>query len=402
MTGSLRYDVPVLCLLSDEGELLENEIDAELSAEARAVLGREDVSFTPLAHGQRIGVTSGVFRAVAGDARAVVKVVSPAASGPDKVWRGSHKPANYRFWEREALFYEAGLPQPYADAGIALPGLLGLYRRADGDISIWLQDVSGNGGADWTVRRTEEHARQLGRAQGTCLVDGDWRKSSVPFSSGVLREYLDTPDATSPDIDWNMLEDTDAWDTRLMRTHFGGQLREDVLRLYRERYEFVRWGEALPHTLCHHDLWPNNVFEHDGRLVLVDWAFAGEGWVGGDIGNFVSDTALDLLRPTKELPALDEGALRGYVQGLRDGGYDADEKAVRLGMCVMAAKWTWLIPVMLARATRDRQEVYLNQAVDADRLYAERANVFRMLVAWAAEARTLAAEVLGDAAAPQS
>ena len=29
------------CLLSDESELLENEIDAELSAEARAVLGRE-------------------------------------------------------------------------------------------------------------------------------------------------------------------------------------------------------------------------------------------------------------------------------------------------------------------------------------------------------------------------
>ncbi|WP_433076733.1 phosphotransferase [Dactylosporangium sp. CA-052675] len=378
----------------------DTQIDAELSAEARTVLGRDDVSFTPLAHGQRIGVTSGVFRVQAGDARAVVKVVAPAADAGDKVWRGSHDPANYRFWEREALFYEAGQPQAYADAGIALPGLLGAFRRGGGEISLWMQDVSGNGGASWTVRRTEEHARQLGRAQGTCVIDDAWRKSAVPFSRNVLRDYLDTPDATSPDINWDMLENAEAWDTRLMRTHFGGQLREDVLRLCRERYQFVSWGEALPHTLCHHDLWPNNVFEHDGRLVLVDWAFAGEGWVGGDIGNFVSDTALDLLRPSEELPALDEGVFRGYVQGLRDAGYDADERAVRLGMCVMAAKWTWLIPVMLTRATRDNHEVYGSQAVDADRLYAERANVFRMLVAWAAEARALAAGLFPASAQP--
>ncbi len=211
----------------------------------------------------------------------------------------------------------------------------------------------------------------------------------------MLRDYLDTPEATSADIDWAVLDEPGIWDSPLVERHFGGDLRAEVLQLCRQRYDFVRWGSLLPQTLCHHDLWPNNLFEYEDRTVVVDWAFAGAGWLGADVGNYVSDAALDLLRPTEELPALDRAVFRGYCEGLRDVGWTGDERAVRLGMCLVAAKWTWLIPVMLERARSGYQHtVYGSQEVDADRLYAERASVFRMLVAWAGEARALAAELL--------
>ncbi|MEU0740864.1 phosphotransferase [Streptomyces sp. NPDC006134] len=276
------------------------------------------------------------------------------------------------------------------------PALLRVFERADGRLSLWLRDVPGPSGEAWSVDRTGRHARRLGRAQGRCAVDDSWAAGGVPWSSGMLREYLDTPDAASADIEWHLLHDRELWETPLMRRHFGGALREDVLRLCDERYDLVELGERLPQTLCHHDAWPRNFLEEADRTVGIDWAFAGSGWIGADIGNYVSDTALDLLRPAEELPALDRTVYESYCAGLRDGGWDGDPAAVRLGMCVMAAKWTWLVPVMLKRAAQDfRHTVYGSRNVDADRLYGERAEVFRMLTSWAREARELARQVFG-------
>ncbi|GAA2640339.1 hypothetical protein GCM10010399_87360 [Dactylosporangium fulvum] len=362
-------------------------IDADLHTEAHAVLGDGAVRATRLAHSTRTGVTAGVWRVEVGGATAIAKVVSPGVDRAD--WRGSHDPRNYRYWRREPLVYDAGLPEAYVTAGVELPERLGSFHRADGTVGLWLRDVSGDGGSGWSVGRTREHARRLGIAQGRCALDRSWLDGPVPYSDGMLRDYLDTPEATSPDIEWERLEDAAAWRTPLMRAHFDDALREAVLRLCRERYDLVALGGHLPTTLCHHDLWPNNLFERDGRTVAIDWAFAGAGWIGGDIGNFVSDTALDLLRPSAELPALDAAVFAGYVDGLRESGWTGDPGEVRLGMCLLAAKWTWLVPVMLKRAAGDDHEVYGGRAADPDKLYRERAEVFRMLVSWAAEARTL-------------
>jgi hypothetical protein len=99
------------------------------------------------------------------------------------------------------------------------------------------------------------------------------------------------------------------------------------------------------------------------------------------------------LRPAAELPEIEAVAFEGYCAGMADGGWQGGRRIVRLGMCLMAAKWTWLITVMLKRANREQHVVYGDQKVSHEHLYAERANVFRMLVSWATEARTLAAEL---------
>ncbi|MEU2608413.1 phosphotransferase [Streptomyces albus] len=370
--------------------------DEDIAAEAEEILGAGQVGISEFAHGQRIGVTAGVARIRAGDRSAVVKVISPG--GGPRVWRGSHDPASYRYWRREADVYEAGLPHGYTAAGVEQPELLGLFERADGRLSMWLRDVDGLSGEHWSVGRTGQHAARLGHAQGRCAVDDSWTEGGVPWSRGMLREYLDTPEATSADIDWNLLHESRLWETPLMHRHFGGPLRDEVLRLCDERYAFVELGERLPQTLCHHDAWPRNFLDDDGEHTIgVDWAFAGHGWIGADIGNYVSDTALDLLRPSEELPALDRVVFDEFCAGLEKGGWHGDRRAVRLGMCLMAAKWSWLVPVMLKRAAEDFEHtVYGSQRVEADRLYAERSQVFRMLVAWAAEARELASKLFGS------
>lgn len=367
---------------------------AALAEEAAVVLGGDDVEVSPLAHNRRIGVTAGVWRVTANGVTAIAKVVTPGVDNPD--WRGSHDRHNFLYWRREPLFYAAGLPVAYRAADIAPPELLGSFSRSSGDVSMWLRDVSGNASGTWSTERIRMHARRLGFAQGRCALDDGWRKSSVPLSRNVLRDYLDTPDATSSDIEWDRLDDVAAWDSPLMRRYFDGDLRDALLRLCRERYRFVRWGEALPTTMCHCDMWRDNLFEFDDHTILIDWAFVGEGWLGMDIGNFVSDTALDLVCPSGDLPAFDAAFFRGYCDGLRDVGWCGDERLVRLGMCLMAAKWTWLVPVMLKGAGVDDHEVYGSRVTDPEELYRERSNVFRTLVAWADEARKLAAELLDD------
>ena len=52
--------------------------------------------------------------------------------------------------------------------------------------------------------------------------------------------------------------------------------------------------ERLPRAVCHLDVWPNNIIRRAaGEIVLVDWAFAGDGALGEDIGNLVPDCVFD-------------------------------------------------------------------------------------------------------------
>src|SRR5581483_9124927 len=126
------------------------------------------------------------------------------------------------------------------------------------------------------------------------------------------------------------------------------------------------------------------------HITLIDWAFAGHGPVGGDPGNLVTDSCGDLLQPAASLPELDAATRTGYEEGLRDAGWDGDLRLARLGMCVTAAKWSWLVPHMLPLAGQDEHRVYGSTPVDSDHLFAERAEMLRYYTVLAAEARALA------------
>ncbi|HEY8597912.1 MAG TPA: hypothetical protein VIL85_05745 [Thermomicrobiales bacterium] len=365
--------------------------EAQIGAELAALLGESPAAWSAelLTHNLQNAVTVGIWRVRAGERSFILKVVSPGRGGAATGWAASDEPTHWNYWAREALAYRHGVTTSYAAAGIAGPTLLARYARPDGAIALWLADALAEGalpGPRWSLAEYARFAQRLGMAQGRIASDA---APAYPWlSRQFLRRY-----SLSKAYDPALLDDDRAWAQPLVREHFPAALRPALVRFHHERERFFAILERLPRTLCHLDVWPNNLFARaDGRFVLVDWAFVGDGALGEDAGNLVPDAVFDLFVPAHDLPELDRVVFAGYLAGLREAGWDGDERLVRLGMCASAIKYVWLPPLMLARAGDATQLDYGGKAaVNAARRYSERGCVFTFLMGWAEEARELAA-----------
>jgi hypothetical protein len=349
--------------------------DERLAREALSVLAEPVVSVDDLPHAGRTTPTRAVLRVTAATKRAVVKVI---ANDPSD----TRDPTDPYYAAREPSIYEHGLPPAFTAADIRAPQLLGTFARDTNETALWLEHVDGIHGGALTPTNYERIAHRLGRAQGT----RQYPTTEIPWSRNFLPTYL----ATWDDVGWDRIFDDDAWRLPLMRAHFPADLRQELVRLCADRHEMLAWADRLPQTTCHHDVWLNNVFDHDDHTTLIDWAFAGTGAIGCDAGNLVTDSCGDLLLPTSMLEALDAAATEGYLAGLHDAQWQGTDDEARLGICLMAAKWSWLTPHMLRLAAHDTHRVYGQQEADTDHLFAERAAMLRYLTTLAAEARTRA------------
>ena len=379
--------------MKEEGP--DNESEAQIAEELTRLLGHAPVDWSAetLTHNTHNAVTAGIWRVRAGSASLVLKVISPSGTAASEEWRASEAPSDWNYWQREALAYEGGITALYSEAGICGPRLLASNRRPNGAISLWLEDAqSGDGpvpGTRWSMEDYRRFARALGLAQGRMAATG--AVPDRPWLTGrFLRGYV-----LSKRVDRNILYSEEAWRLPLVRENFPDGLRRGLVRLHEERGRFFTLMEGLPRTLCHLDVWPNNLFAaRDGSFTLVDWSFVGEGALGEDVGNLVPDSVFDLFVPARHLPDLDREVFGGYLSGLREAGWEGDERLVRLGMCASAVKYEWLGPLMLQRASEGRQTIYGGQeSADADLLYAERGRALAFLASWAEEARALAEEL---------
>jgi hypothetical protein len=376
-------------------EIPDKGSETQILEELTRLLGHAPVdwSMETLTHNTLNAVTAGIWRVRAESLSAILKVVSPGGSAMLEEWRPSDETSHWNYWKREALAYESGLTSAYSEAGILGPRLLALNRRPKGDMALWLEDAKSGGssvpGTRWGAETYRRFARSLGLAQGRIVVteavpDHPW------LTKRFLRDYV-----LSKQVDRGVLYSDEAWQRPLVRDNFPNGLRRGLTRLHEEREWFFSLLERLPRTLCHLDVWPNNLFaREDGTFTLVDWSFVGEGALGEDVGNLVPDSVFDLVVPARDLPDLDREVFTGYVSGLREAGWKGDERAVRLGMCASAVKYEWLGPLMLQRASEARQLEYGGgEAADPSLLYAERGCALAFLAAWAEGARALSEEL---------
>jgi hypothetical protein len=328
----------------------------------------------PLAHNPLNGVTAGVWK----QGSVVHKVLTRRREAPAH-WASSEDQRHWNYWRREALVYASGLPERL---GLGAPRLLEVVESAEGDLELRLEHVEGQHAAALTVDDLEVAAEVLGRAQGGVdLPDDAW------LSRGFLRAY-----SGSRPVDWRLVESDGAWAQTLMREHFGASLRAALVQLHDGREQLLTWMEDLPRTVCHLDVWPNNLIRRPGGdVVLLDWAFVGEGALGEDIGNLIPDSVFDLLLPHDLLDELDARLTSAYVQGLRQAGWDGDERLVRLGICASAVKYDWLTAYCLEHASADEHLDYGRVAsVAAGARYAARAAGLALCTRWAQEAEELA------------
>ncbi|CAM5514345.1 aminoglycoside phosphotransferase [Streptomyces aurantiogriseus] len=365
---------------------------ASLDVEAREVFGAAGAGravVEPLVHNPKNGVTAGVWRVRAGERSAVLKVLTRTKKAEGR-WAASDEPRHWNHWRREAHVYESGLARLWQPYGIRAPRLLACVERPDGDVALWLEDVPGEPATAWTVDRHAEHAHRLGAAQGAVgAIDRPW------LTRRFLRQYVE-----SNTLGQELLDDDEAWQQPLVRDHFPPGLRTAMVRLHHDREWFLQVMEGLPRALSHLDLWPANVradgadgADHRPASVAFDWAFAGDGALGEDLGNYLPDTVFDLFLPAARLPAYAAAAYDAYLHGLRESGWRGDERLVRLGVCASAVKYDWLTALMLARAGEEQLDYGGGRTVPAELRYRERGSVLEFLAGWAAEARRLAPEV---------
>jgi hypothetical protein len=344
-----------------------DDVDA-LASEARVVLDDEIARVDDLPHATRTTATAKVARVHTKDRSAVAKFISSGHGDP--AWGGSFDRDHLRYWRREPDFYEAGVPEPFAQANVHAPALLGSFQRTEG-VVLWLEDVGSRTesrtGGRLSVDDLAVASRRLGRAQGSYAL-GLLPDKGFPWSTGALFSQLQSWE----DVGWDAIYDDEMWRQPLVARHFSPELRDALVRFGEQRWETLEISRRLPQAICHHDAWLNNIFSFPDNTTLVDWASVGHGHLGCDAGNIVTDACGDLLLPTSLL----------------------SHRSVRLGICLMAAKWYWLVPHQLRRAALDSHAVFGGRPADSDHLFRERAAMLDYLSAMAAEAHQLA-EALG-------
>lgn len=331
----------------------------------------------PLRHNRANGVTVGIWREWYRGSTCVVKQIGRRADAPPH-WAPSEEPTHWNYWRREPLVYRSGLPRRL---GLGAPELVDLVSDDRGGVSLKLEDVQGRTGASLTLDDHAAVALALGRSQGRRPdgLDESW------LSRGFLRDY-----SGSKPFDRALLDVDDLWRTPLA-SDFLAELREPMVRLRDDREALLALVEGCPRAVCHLDAWAMNVFRRpDGEVVLVDWGFVGDGAVGEDPSNLVIDSVMDLMWPLERLDELDDAVFRSYLRGLRDAGWQGDEREVRLAMCASAVKYEWLPVVVLLQAAQDTPAHAYGAPAAAEELLAARAAGLRLVARYADEARRLA------------
>ena len=312
--------------------------------------GTDTVSWSDRLDQGVAGATVGVWRASVSSRdhtrnSAILKVVSAVDNGHSR-WAPSDRRDDPMYWRREADLYEFGwfdeLP-----SSIRPPRLYREDTLADGAIAMWMEDLQGVPGEQWSLAEYERAALLLGAAQAT-LAEEAYRP--IPeLSRGWLRTYVG-----KREIDEELLLSDDAQTKALLDPMVDPETRRSYVDMWHKRDQYLAVLDALPKTACHLDFWPPNLFlESSDSLAMIDWAYAGIGTVGEDIGNLLPDSVDDGFFPYERAHDLTEAVSAGYIDGWRSVDAGMDPRVLRLGFLMSAVtKYTWVAPWVLRETAR--------------------------------------------------
>jgi hypothetical protein len=204
---------------------------------------------------------------------------------------------------------------------------------------MWLEEIVEEIGPQWPLEQYGLVARHLGQFNGAYLVDrplpswswlsSDWLRGYVEQSAPVMEPLRNA--VASP------------WGRRWLPE----KDREQYFHLWAERGLYFDALDRLPQTICHFDLFSRNLFarktaDGDNQTVVIDWAFVGRGPIGADLNPLIWFTVAIGGVGQDKMQELEEIAFEGYLEGLREVGWQGDPQQVRLG-CV-AASVRYLFP----------------------------------------------------------
>jgi hypothetical protein len=246
---------------------------------------------------------------------------------------GHDDPTRIGYWKREALLYRSGLLAALG-AGLRAPHCYGCDAQSDGTIWLWLEHIREDGERVWPFARWALVARHLGQFNGAYLAGQPL--PHAPWLGGRrLRTWLEGHSQRVRQI-------AVAPHNPAVRQWWPQSVVDAILRLWAERDIFCTALERLPQTFCHGDAIRRNLLTRrgvDGSLetVGIDWEYAGYMAAGEEVGQTLSVAGAFFDMDPADLPALDETLFAGYLDGLRDAGWQGDPYQVRLAYTAHAA-----------------------------------------------------------------
>jgi len=260
----------------------------------------------------------------------ILKILLPTESNAD--------PAAWNYYKREAKVYQSGWLDNLSDSLVA-PHCFGVFNHPEGTCWIWLEELQDTFDSHWPLDYYRTVARHLGRFAGAYLTGiplPSWPWLSVDW----IRCYVEQ---STPSIEPLREAVKTSWGRRWLPEKDCQQF----FYIWEERAFFLEALNRLPQTICHYDIFHRNMFVRqtasgDDQSVVIDWAFVGSGPIGADMHPLVW-MSIDLCGVSlDQLSKLEKNAFDGYLEGLREVGWQGDPRLVRLGYLV--ANMRYLFP----------------------------------------------------------
>ncbi|MBI2759825.1 MAG: hypothetical protein HYX51_00155 [Chloroflexi bacterium] len=299
--------------------------------------------------------TGGLYR-VFGTARvdgAVVpwSMVLKVIRRPDWI-TGFDDPDGWRYWRREALAYESGLLDHLA-GGLVAPRCFAVEHQSDGSIRLWLEDIGDQSGAAWSPERFGLAARHLGRFNGSYLAarplpDQLW------LTTGNLRHWVEGHAPVAA-----LMERPETWEHPAVRRAFPVPVAHRLLDLWSARGRLLDALDTLPRVFGHSDAGRHNLLTRrraDGtdETIAIDWEFPGLAAPGEEIGILLTSPFFRLTLDIAHFADLDALVFDGYIDGLRDAGWQGNVDMARFAFTAYALRTVFIVPML--GALTDEQE----------------------------------------------
>ncbi len=286
---------------------------------------------------------------------AILKILqSPANAGWTNMGEGDDQ-THWNYWKREMFVYRSGLLADLPE-GITAPQCFAI-DELPGDVAwLWLEDVTDSLGGAWSLDRYALTARHLGRLNGMLasrpLPAHPWLGINLTkqWVAAFQREWQSLP-----------------WGHPRVLARYPTPEANSFRRMLAESGRFLAGLDLLPRTVCHGDTYPTNFMSRRSpggqeHTVALDWALAGIGPVGDDLGQlaFGAHTILKEAGREQITPALFDS----YLDGLRDSGCRIDPRLARFGFAASAALRVGLFQVFLLSEELKRGDAATGEAVE--------------------------------------
>ena len=243
--------------------------------------------------------------------------------------RRGEAPLSPYYWKREYEVYRSGLLDRMPDNTFSSPRVYDLEDFGD-SCWIWMEDIE-DSKDDWTLRDFRDIATRLGRFNGAWLTGApppafDWLSRS--WHAAIVPALADSFE----NLD-SMLE------SPLARAALPMDAKDEVMAIWRDRRQFQNALAQLPQMFCHTDAFRRNILHREDDVVLLDWALASVGALGEDLVCLVAVSLYYQGFTAEFADLLDRAVFAGYIEGLRQAGWNDDPMLARIGYtCAMTLR----------------------------------------------------------------